>query len=70
MSNSASNSQVARLLKVGDIVSNFGAVARVDLITDRGALLTIIPWTRNGVQQGGVGQRYYADPAKCEEVTR
>lgn len=65
---SSPNSQAARLLKVGSIVSNFGAVARVELLTERGALLTIIPWTRDGVAQGGVGQRYYADPGKCEEV--
>jgi hypothetical protein len=68
--NSDPNSQAARLLEVGDIVRNFGAIARVDLLTERGALLTIIPWTLNGVAQGGVGQRYYADPSKCEEVAR
>ncbi len=53
---------------MGSIVSNFGAIARVDLITERGALLTIIPWTRNGVAQGGVDQQYYADLSKCEKV--
>ncbi len=69
MSNSASQiSSQAAGLKVGDIVRNFGAVVRVDLITENGALVTIIPWTLNGVNQGGVGQRYYANPNKCEKV--
>lgn len=60
--------QVTRPIEVGNIVENFGAIARVDLITERGLLLTIIPWIKNGIAQGGVGQRYYADPARCERV--
>jgi hypothetical protein len=68
MTASALNGQVSQPLEVGNIVRNFGAIVRVDLLTDRGALVTIIPWMLNGIQQGGVGQRYYADPVKCERL--
>lgn len=70
MTASAIKGHVARPLQVGSIVQNFGAVVRIDLITERGALVTIIPWVRDGIAQGGVGQRYYADLAKCEDVAR
>jgi hypothetical protein len=53
---------------VGSVVENFGAVVRVEALdSERGLLVVIIPWvcpTRGA--QGGVGQRYYAQPAKCK----
>lgn len=69
MSSQTSNGQVARPLNVGDIVENFGAVVRVESIDpERGALVSIIPFVRDGKAQGGVGQRYYANPALCSPV--
>ena len=47
-------------IKVGDIIENFGAIVRVDEIEGNSAFVTIIPWERDGVAQGGVGQRYVA----------
>jgi|DEB0MinimDraft_6_1074348.scaffolds.fasta_scaffold03645_7 hypothetical protein len=47
-------------IKVGDIIENFGAIVRVDEIEGNSAFVTIIPWRRDGVAQGGVGQRYVA----------
>lgn len=66
--------QAAQPIEVGSIVSNFGAVVRVEQIdAERGLLVRIIPWQRwldtKWVQQGGVGQRYYANPAKCAPIT-
>jgi len=60
---------MAKNLQAGEIVKNFSAIVRVEVIEERGALVTIIPWTLNGVAQGGVGQRYYADPAKCSRLS-
>jgi hypothetical protein len=70
----ADKGQVARPIEVGDIVLNFGAVVRVEQIdAERGLLVRIIPWQRwdgaRWVQQGGVGQRYFANPAKCAPRT-
>jgi hypothetical protein len=47
-------------IKVGDIIENFGAVVRVDEIEGNCAFVTIIPWERDGVAQGGVGHKYLA----------
>mgnify|MGYP003124041595 CR=1 FL=1 len=47
-------------IKVGDIIENFGAVVRVDEIEGNCAFVTITPWERDGVAQGGVGHRYVA----------
>ncbi len=61
--------QAAQPLQEGSIVSNFGAVVRVESIdAERGALVKIIPFIKDGVAQGGVGQRYYANPEKCEAL--
>jgi hypothetical protein len=71
----ADKGQVARPFQVGDIVSNFGAMVRVEQIDpERGLLVRIIPWQRwiegrGWVQQGGVGQRYFANPAMCAPRT-
>lgn len=70
MSTTLLQGQAAQPIQVGDIVENFSAVVRVDAIdTEYGALVTIVPWTRNGVMQGGIGQRYYADPNKCRVIS-
>lgn len=54
---------------VGDIVENCGAIVRVDEVDPvRGLLVEIIPWTKDGVEQGGIGQRYYAAADKCRLV--
>jgi len=55
---------------VGDIVENCGAIVRVEEIDPvRGLLVVIIPWTnKDGIAQGGVGQRYYAAADKCRLV--
>jgi hypothetical protein len=47
-------------IKAGDIIENFGAVVRVDEIEGNSAFVTIIPWERDGVAQGGVGQKFLA----------
>ena len=46
---------MAKNLQAGEIVKNFSAIVRVEVIEERGALVTIVPWTLNGVAQGGVG---------------
>jgi hypothetical protein len=71
MSKTLLQGQAAQPIQVGDIVSNFSAVVRVDeLHAEYGALVTIIPWMRDGIMQGGIGQRYYADPSKCRVISR
>jgi hypothetical protein len=49
-------------VKVGDIVSNFGAIVRVEAIDQQRGLLVRI------IAGGGKGSRYHADPAKCLPV--
>jgi hypothetical protein len=67
---SSPESQAAGL-KVGDIVENFSAVVRVEALDpERGALVKIIPFIRDNVAQGGVGQRYYAAPNLCRVLPR
>lgn len=51
--------------KVGDVVSNFGAIVRVLKVDPtRGLLVVIMPIGG----QGGAGQRYFAQPSKCLPV--
>lgn len=65
MSNTAPNSQAARLLKVGSIVINFGTMGRVlEIDPLRGVLLAGC-----GLVDAAVG-KWYADPDKCELVER
>ncbi len=64
MTATAIKGQAAQPYQVGDIVSNFGAIGQIELIdAERGLLVRIIPWVKDGVRQGGVGQRYFADPS-------
>lgn len=74
MTATAIKGQAAQPFQVGDIVQNFGAIVRIESIdAERGLLVRIIPWQRwidgRWVQQGGVGQRYFANPAKCAPRT-
>ncbi len=47
---------------VGQVLRNFGAIVKVVAIdSELGLLVEIIDF--NG--QGGVGQKYYANPSKC-----
>jgi hypothetical protein len=69
MSTTLLQGQAAQPIQVGDIVENFSAVVRVDEIhPEYGLRVTIVPWVKNGIQQGGVGQRYYADASKCRVI--
>jgi len=69
MSSSTSNGQVTSPWNVGQVLENFNAVVEVKAITDLGLLVEIIPCFRNGVAQGGVGRRYYANPNLCKLAT-
>ena len=67
MSNSAYTNRAD--FKVGEIVSNFGAVVRIEkLDNELGMLVQIIPAEKDGKTQGGAGQRFYANPAFCERI--
>jgi hypothetical protein len=51
--------------KVGDVVMNFGQVARVlEIDAERGFLLRALP----GQGFGKGRDKWYADPAKCQPV--
>jgi hypothetical protein len=55
-------SSMSSSFNVGQLVKNFGAIVRVIAIDSKlGLLVEIIDV--NG--QGGVGQKYYANPSKC-----
>lgn len=68
--NSNQQAETAQAFSVGDVLENFGAIVQViaPLDAERGQLVRIIPAVRNGVKQGGVGQRYFANPAKCVRI--
>jgi hypothetical protein len=56
--------------QIGDRVQNFGAIVDVLAIdAERGLLVAFADVVENGVRQGGIGQRYYAEPAKCSPVS-
>jgi len=49
----------------GQVISNFGAIVRIVAIdSERGLLVEII--AKDG--QGGVGQRYFANPKCCKAI--
>jgi len=51
------------------LLVNFGALVRfIAIDTERGLLVEIADISRNGIGQGGAGERYYADPAKCRRA--
>jgi len=62
------SSSKSATFKVGSLVRNFGAEVEVLAEDDglRGMLVKIAPVFRDGRRQGGAGQRYFANPEKCE----
>lgn len=54
--------------KIGDLVVNFGAVAVVDGFNNGDLILKIVACTKDGIRQGGAGQRYGAPEKKCRLV--
>jgi hypothetical protein len=61
--------QFPKNLVVGAVVENFGAIVRVEALdAERGVLVRVIPWFDGARSQGGVGQRFFADPSKCRVV--
>jgi len=54
--------------QVGDLVVNFGAVAVVDGFNNGDLILKIVACTKDGVRQGGVGQRFGAPAKNCRLV--
>ena len=53
----------------GDLVINFGAVCVVEGYNNGDCLLKIVLCTKDGIVQGGHGQRYCAPPKNCRLVT-
>lgn len=68
MNGSIFSPAIAPNFQVGDLVINFGTVAVVDGFNHGDLLLKIVDCEKDGMKQGGVGQRFGAPAKNCRLV--